>query len=174
MFLRWLVLFFLIWVTGAPSRGKKIPTMRRIDLIVIHCTATRENQRFTEEMLEQCHRDRGFDACGYHYYVRQDGNILSMRPKEKPGAHAKGYNAHSIGIAYEGGLDQDGKPKDTRSSWQRHSLRVLVKALLMDYPDARVVGHRDLSPDKNGDGVISPQEWMKQCPCFEVSTLLDD
>ena len=97
-----------------------------------------------------------------------------MRPLEKIGAHAKGHNTNSIGIAYEGGLDVDGKPKDTRTSWQRHSLRVLVKTLLIDYPGSRVVGHRDLSPDKNGDGVISPEEWLKQCPCFETKTLLED
>ena len=148
--------------------------MRKIDLIVIHCTATREDQRFTEMMLEECHRARGFNECGYHFYVRRDGHIVTMRPLKKAGAHAKGYNAHSIGIAYEGGLDKLGNPADTRTSWQRHSIRVLVKALLMDYPDARVVGHRDLSPDKNGDGKITPEEWMKQCPCFEIKTLLED
>lgn len=78
------------------------------------------------------------------------------------------YNAHSIGIAYEGGLDHYGNPKDTRTEWQRHSLRVLVRALLMDYPEAKVAGHRDLSPDLNNNGEVEPMEWTKQCPCFEV------
>jgi N-acetylmuramoyl-L-alanine amidase len=148
--------------------------MRKIDLIVIHCSATREDQHFTETMLEECHRDQGLDGCGYHFYVRRDGHIAGMRPLKKAGAHAKGYNAHSIGIAYEGGLDSDGKPKDTRTSWQRHSLQVLVKALLMDYPGSRVVGHRDLSPDLNGDGRVTLEEWVKQCPCFDAKTLMKD
>lgn len=148
--------------------------MRRIDLIVIHCSATREDRPFTESMLDAYHRSRGLDGCGYHFYVRRNGHIASMRPLERAGAHARGYNAHSVGIAYEGGLDPEGSPKDTLTSWQYHSLRVLVKTLLMDHPGSRLVGHRDLSPDLNGDGCIGPGEWMKQCPCFDVKTLLRD
>lgn len=95
--------------------------MRHIDLIVIHCTATCEDRPFTGQALEAAHRLRGFDGIGYHFYVRRDGTILSTRPVERAGAHARGYNAHSIGIAYEGGLDHYGNPKDTRTPWQRHS-----------------------------------------------------
>ena len=120
--------------------------MRKIDLIVIHCSATCEDRPFTGQALEAAHRRRGFDGTGYHFYIRRDGQILTTRPVERAGAHARGYNAHSIGIAYEGGLDHYGNPKDTRTEWQRHSLRVLVRALLMDYPEAKVAGHRDLSP----------------------------
>lgn len=92
------------------------------------------------------------------------------RPVERIGAHAKGFNAHSIGICYEGGLDCNGRPKDTRTEWQKHSMRVLVKVLLKDYPGSKVCGHRDLSPDLNGNGEIEPEEWIKACPCFEVKT----
>ncbi|MCD8184692.1 MAG: N-acetylmuramoyl-L-alanine amidase [Bacteroides sp.] len=142
--------------------------MREINLIVIHCSATCEDRPFTGQALEVAHRLRGFDDTGYHFYVRRDGQILTTRPVERVGAHARGYNAHSIGICYEGGLDHYGNPKDTRTEWQRHSLRVLVRALLMDYPDARIVGHRDLSPDLNGNGEVEPMEWTKRCPCFEM------
>lgn len=142
--------------------------MRRIDLIVIHCSATREDHPFTEHDLDTAHRLRGFDGIGYHFYVRRNGDIKSTRAVERVGAHARGYNAHSIGICYEGGLDSHGLAKDTRTEWQRHSLRVLVRALMMDYPEARVVGHRDLSPDVNGNGEVEPMEWTKECPCFEV------
>lgn len=163
-------LLFCLCCAAVPQEGetqKEGKKMRKIDMIVIHCTATRENKRFTESMLERSHRERGFDECGYHYYVRKDGLIVSMRSKEKAGAHAKGYNANSIGIAYEGGLDNDGNPKDTRTPWQHHSLRVLVKTLQIDYPGARVLGHRDLSPDLNGDDKITPDEWMKHCPVLK-------
>ena len=51
---------------------------------------------------------------------------------------------------------------------QHHSLRVLVRALLMDYPGAKVAGHHNLSPDHNNNGEVEPMEWTKQCPCFEV------
>ena len=75
--------------------------MRKIDLIVIHCSATREDRCFTEFDLDVCHRRRGFNGPGYHFYIRKDGRIVSTRPVEKIGAHAKGHNATSIGICYE-------------------------------------------------------------------------
>lgn len=62
-----------------------------------------------------------------------------------------------------------GQPKDTRTCWQKHSLRVLILTLLKDFPGCRVCGHRDLSPDLDGDGEIEPEEWIKACPCFEAS-----
>lgn len=144
--------------------------MREINLIVIHCSATREDRCFTEYDLEECHRRRGFDGAGYHFYIRKNGKIVTTRPVERIGAHAKGFNAHSIGICYEGGLDCNGRPKDTRTEWQKHSMRVLVKVLLKDYQGSKVCGHRDLSPDLNGNGEIEPEEWIKACPCFEVKT----
>lgn len=146
--------------------------MREINLIVVHCSATRADRDFTENDLEVCHRHRGFNGAGYHFYIRKNGDIKNTRPLEKPGAHALGYNAHSIGICYEGGLDVRYRPADTRTEWQKHSLRVLIRTLLMDYPGCRVCGHRDLSPDRNGDGRISPEEWVKECPCFEVISKL--
>ncbi|MBP1615359.1 MAG: putative N-acetylmuramoyl-L-alanine amidase [Bacteroidetes bacterium] len=146
--------------------------MRKIDLIVIHCSATREDRDFTEHDLEVVHRRRGFNGIGYHFYIRKNGDIKTTRPIEKIGAHVKGYNAHTIGICYEGGLDAKGKPKDTRTLWQKHSLQVLIKALQLDYPGVRICGHRDLSPDLNGDGEIEPEEWIKDCPCFEVKSIL--
>ena len=142
--------------------------MRKIDLIVVHCSATREDRTFSEHDLEVCHRGRGFNGAGYHFYIRKNGDIKTTRPIERIGAHAKGFNAHSIGICYEGGLSCHGKPKDTRTEWQRPSLEVPIKALRSDYPEARVCGHRDLSPDRNGNGEIEPEEWIKECPCFEV------
>lgn len=146
--------------------------MRKINYIVVHCSATREGSVLTPEALEAEHRRRGFHGTGYHYYIRRDGTVLGTRSLEIPGAHVKGHNAHSIGICYEGGLDREGRPKDTRTPEQRSALRLLVSQLLKRFHDARVCGHRDLSPDLNGDGQIEPAEWIKQCPCFDVKTEL--
>lgn len=88
---------------------------------------------------------------------------------ELPGAHCRGHNKYSIGICYEGGLDARGNPKDTRTPEQRSALHLLVYQLLQQFRNARVCGHRDLSPDLDGDGTVEPWEWVKQCPCFEVS-----
>lgn len=142
--------------------------MRRIDLIVIHCSASRVDRDFTEEDLEVCHRRRGFKGAGYHFYIRKDGNIKATRPLERIGAHASGFNQSSIGICYEGGLDCKGRPADTRTPAQREHLWLLVRQILDAFPGCRVVGHRDLSPDLNKNGEIEPEEWVKACPCFEV------
>ena len=83
--------------------------MRQINLIVIHCSATKENHPFTIQALEASHRKRGFNGIGYHYYIRQSGEVINTRPLSRIGAHAKEYNRNSIGICYEGGRDKDGK-----------------------------------------------------------------
>lgn len=142
--------------------------MRKIDLIVIHCSATREDKTLTPDDLDLQHRRRGFNGTGYHYYIRKDGTVHLTRPIERIGAHVKGFNACSIGICYEGGLDYRGRPSDTRTPEQRAILRLLVKQLMEKFPGSRVCGHRDLSPDRNGNGEIEPEEWIKACPCFEV------
>jgi len=143
--------------------------MRIINLIVVHCSATRGDCTLSPEDLDRLHRRRGFNGTGYHYYIRKDGTVHLTRPIERVGAHAKGFNAHSIGICYEGGLDCRGRPGDTRTSAQRATLRQLIGQLQEKFPGCRVCGHRDLSPDLNGNGEIEPEEWIKSCPCFEVA-----
>ena len=135
---------------------------RNISLIVLHCSATRENQNFTIEQLEACHRARGFRTIGYHYYITKDGTLYPCRPEHTMGAHAKGNNAHSIGICYEGGLDEHGRSKDTRTEAQKITMEELLHSLCLDYPDAEILGHRDLP------GV------HKDCPCFDTRKWLKE
>lgn len=142
--------------------------MKKIKYIVIHCSATRSDRTYSPEQMLRDHRQRGFRTWGYHYYVRRDGMWLALRPETVAGAHAYGYNRCSIGVCYEGGLMPDGMPADTRTNAQQRTLRRLVAALLLRYPEAQVVGHRDLSPDSNADGCITPDEWIKLCPCFDA------
>ncbi|NCC10502.1 MAG: N-acetylmuramoyl-L-alanine amidase [Bacteroidia bacterium] len=142
--------------------------MRTINLIVIHCSATRSDQSLSVEALEACHRQRGFNGIGYHFFITQAGTVFETRPLEVVGAHVQGFNAHSIGICYEGGLDAQGGYADTRTPAQKRVLRQLVVRLLRCFPGCRVCGHRDLSPDRNANGVVEPQEWTKACPCFDV------
>ena len=92
--------------------------MRRIDLLVIHCSASRPNQHLTFEMLDNMHRAKGCNGYGYHYYITRDGQLHMGRPEEMVGAHARHYNAHAIGICYEGGLDDRGRSADTRTAAQ--------------------------------------------------------
>lgn len=142
--------------------------MRRVELIVIHCSATRECVAYSPAQLEKDHLARGFKQAGYHYYIRRTGEIVEIRPLGMIGAHARGYNRHSVGVCYEGGLNTAGELADTRTPEQIISLHQLINKLKTRFPGALVCGHRDLSPDLNGDGVISPHEWIKGCPGFEV------
>ena len=134
--------------------------MRKITHIIIHCTATRADRSFSVQSLEASHKARGFLTIGYHYYITRDGQVHPCRPESMVGAHALHHNAHSIGICYEGGLDSRGLPSDTRTDAQKRSMAALLRSLRLDYPDASIIGHRDLPGVK------------KACPCFDVKAWL--
>ena len=104
----------------ATIRSKK--TNRKIDKIIIHCSASREGQNVTVEQIDKMHRQRGFACIGYHYVIYLDGSIHEGRDISKVGAHTTGYNTGSIGICYIGGLDKKGKIKDTRNYHQDNAL----------------------------------------------------
>ena len=87
--------------------------MRKINEIIVHCTATPEGKDFSVADIDRWHRARGFDGIGYHYVVCRDGSVHKGRDVAKSGAHCKGHNAGSIGVCYVGGMTADGKtPKD--------------------------------------------------------------
>ncbi len=136
--------------------------------IVIHCTATREGQDIDAATIRRWHLRQGWKDIGYHFVIQLDGDIERGRPEEIPGSHVRGFNTGSIAIVYVGGLDAQGKAKDTRTPAQQAAMAQLVRDLLARYPGAQVLGHRDLSPDKDGDGVVERHEWLKDCPCFDV------
>ncbi len=142
--------------------------MRKITDIVLHCSATREGERVTVADIDRWHRARGFNGIGYHYVIYADGSIHEGRPLSKAGAHVAGHNATTVGICYVGGLDASGNPKDTRTPDQRAALFYLLQRLKEQFPKARICGHRDFSPDLNGNGTIEPCEYMKACPCFDA------
>ncbi len=151
--------------------------MKTIDAIVIHCSATRANQDVRAADIDKWHKERGFACIGYNYVVDLDGTVETGRPLTRDGAHCNtaglsgvSYNKHSIGICYVGGLDADGNAADTRTPEQKKALSELVYKLIDQYPIVEVIGHRDASPDKNGNGVIEQNEWIKQCPCFDVKS----
>lgn len=129
--------------------------MRTITLIIVHCSANRAGSALRMADIDSYHRSLGWIGCGYHYVIPTDGAIEPGRPEEMVGAHCKNHNRHSIGVCYIGGLSKDGKPADTRTDAQRIALRNLLEQLHRRYPDALIVGHRDLDP-------------QKECPCFDV------
>ena len=124
--------------------------MRTITLIILHCSATREGQSFD---FEQCRTDhishRGFSDIGYHFYITRDGVVHNGRPLERIGAHCLHHNRYSVGVCYEGGLDREGRPRDTRTVPQKIALEALLRELKRMFPRALIVGHRDLDPRKD-------------------------
>lgn len=129
---------------------------RRIDRIIVHCTATPEGRAETVDSIRRMHKANGWADIGYHYLIYLDGTIHNGRNVDFVGAHCLGYNANSIGVCYVGGVDKKNKPKDTRTDEQKKALEKLLKDLRRIYPMAKIVGHCDL--DKKG----------KKCPCFDA------
>lgn len=128
--------------------------MRTIDKIIIHCSATPEGRSVTVEEIRRWHVQRGFSDIGYHYVIMADGSVCEGRPLEQAGAHCRGQNAHSIGICYVGGCDQNKRPKDTRTAAQKNAMTELVRRLKRRFPNVAVYGHNEFS--------------NKACPCFDV------
>lgn len=148
---------------------------RKVNQIAVHCSATKEGKNYTVSDIDAWHKARGFTKqkisghyCGYHFVVALDGTIMCGRDLREIGAHVSGYNSNSVGVCYIGGLDANGKAKDTRTPAQKESMAWLIAELKHTLNVSKVQGHRDYSPDKNGNGIIESFEWIKDCPCFNA------
>jgi hypothetical protein len=143
-----------------------------IHTIVIHCSATKEGMDFGVEDIDQWHKapPRNWSMVGYHRVIRLDGMPEQGRPFVRRGAHVAGNNVNTLGFVLIGGLDKNGNPKNTFNYDQFSTLRneiLRTKKVCINLKHVR--GHRDYSPDLNGDGLITPDEWIKVCPCFDVA-----
>ena len=123
---------------------------RPILYVVVHCSASKVTTNFTLKDLRHLHVDIcHWSDIGYHFYITRDGRIHNCRPMSEIGAHVKGYNAVSIGVCYEGGLNARGRPADTRTPEQKKSLIELLSALKERFPKAKLVGHYELGASKD-------------------------
>lgn len=127
---------------------------RSINLIVVHCSATKEGLDYTTADIKKWHLARGFSDIGYHYVIYRDGSVHNGRDVNISGAHCEGHNSHSIGVCYIGGLDKNGKECDTRTDAQKAALVKLLKTLKGMYPKATIHGHNEYA--------------NKKCPCFDA------
>ena len=131
--------------------------LKRVELLVVHCAATRANMDVGAKEIDGWHRQRGFRKIGYHFVIRRDGTVETGRALDEPGAHAEQVNSRSLGICLVGGLAKDGKSgADNFAPEQKAALRVLLRELKQKYPAADILGHRDIP------GVA------KDCPSFNV------
>ena len=126
--------------------------------LILHCSATPCERDYPIEQLRRDHLARGFLDIGYHYYIRKDGSVSQHRRLTEVGAHCRPFNRCSIGICYEGGLDEQGRPQDTRTLAQRAALIHLLVKLKKQFPKAVIRGHNEM-----------PGATPKACPCFKPS-----
>lgn len=160
---------------------------QKLKYLVIHCTATPEGRDVSAADIRRMHtspkpRGRGWRQVGYTDLFRLDGTRERL-VKNNEDAYvdgweitngAAGFNSVSRHIVYAGGVAKDGKtPKDTRTPAQRSAMAEYVQDFHKRHPDVKIIGHRDLSPDRNGNGKVEPNEWTKACPSFEVSEWLE-
>lgn len=145
--------------------------------VVWHCSATRPDRDLGADEIRRWHTlpkpaGQGWSDIGYALVIRRDGTIEAGRPLDDQGAHVQGYNDISLGICLVGGLDAAGKSHASRpdlfTAAQWETARCVYQFMRRLYPGAQHLGHRDLSPDKDGDGKVEPTEWLKDCPCFDV------
>lgn len=141
--------------------------------ITYHCTATPEGKPFTAEQIIAMDVAL-YKQPSYHFVIELDGKVVQCLKLTELGAHVGKHNTGNIGVSYVGGVDvpgKKGKGKDTRTWAQKQAMRKLDKELRALFPSITWrKGHRDWSPDLDGDGKIEPHEWLKLCPCFDVAT----
>jgi hypothetical protein len=153
------------------ARTKQVPEVgvqqRRIDFIVVHCTATKPSTAI-ENIIAYWRKTLGWKSPGYHRIIDAWGKVTQLANEEQVTNGVGGHNAHSLHISYIGGVDDKGKAKDTRSPQQKAALIAELQAWRAKYPEAIIQGHRDFSEDKNGNGIIDPWERIKECPSFDA------
>lgn len=146
--------------------------MRSIKRIFVHCTAGSQRQKIADLQTE--FKRKGWKHPGYHYVIQADGTITQLLGEQFVSNGVKGYNSTSINVAYMGGIDAQSKAVDNRTPEQKASLVKLLKELKGRYPKAEILGHRDISPDTNGNGIVDSWERIKECPCFDAKVEYKD
>lgn len=147
--------------------------MRTITRIFVHCTASHQSTTTVSSLLAEFKR-KGWKNPGYHYVVFPDGSTRKLLNESLVANGVKGYNSHSIHIAYVGGVDSKLRSVDNRTDAQKATLLRILRGLRKSYPKATILGHRDISPDTNHNGIVDPWERIKDCPCFDAKVEYKD
>lgn len=157
--------------------------MRKVNRIVLHATSG-WNDQTTKSIKDYWKNTLGWKSVGYHKLINNDGTIENLAPLSAITNGVQGFNSDSVHICYKGGLvstSKNSKGKvvyeygDTRTKAQKDGFLQAIKEVFeelkkyQDVDDIIILGHRDLSPDLNGDGKIESREWVKVCPTFNAS-----
>jgi len=155
-------------------------------------TAGQPDFKTAADRIDEMHQARGFKrnpgaaarfnprlkSIGYHFVIACNGAVFTGRSLIEVGAHVQGRNSDTVGICMTGTNAFTVQQFHALESLLRQlgpSLHVPLQAPVLA-PTARgsvlvngVCGHRDLSPDLNGDGRVTSNEWLKTCPGFDVA-----
>lgn len=151
---------------------------KKIRFIAIHCSAGFGNKA----SIEAFWKSKGWSSPGYHMLIDTDGTVHKLLDFDKISNGVLGFNAETINISYIGGVENIGtkknpiwKGKDTRTVEQKCALNFCIDKAIEwlkengnDCKNVKIQGHRDFSPDKNGNGVIEVWERNKECPSFDT------
>lgn len=129
--------------------------MRKINYLVVHCTATQPDAEI-KNIQNYWRKNLGWKSPGYHYIIKADGEIVPLLSIDKISNGVAGWNSQIINISYIGGIDKEGKPKDTRTPEQKASILKLLKDLKKQFPNTKIQGHRDFP------------KVAKACPSFNA------
>lgn len=144
--------------------------------LTVHCSATTPSLKYDVDTIRQWHLQRGWSDVGYHFVIKTDGTVQPGRPLSRNGAGVAGHNKDNIHVCLIGGVTNNGVAVDNFTDAQWDALRYLISELAGKYGimEENIKGHRDYSPDINGDGKITSDEWLKMCPCFDVKSKLEE
>lgn len=143
--------------------------MRKIENIFVHCTGGSAFQT-VEDILAEFAKKPWRVKKGYHKLVARDGKVTILAKDSEVVNGVMGFNKTALHISYIGGVDEEGKITDTRTPEQKASIEKELKDWKKIYMMAKIKGHRDASPDTNGNGIVDPWERIKECPCFDAIT----
>lgn len=135
--------------------------MGEIKYLVVHCSATPPKRDIGAAEIDRWHREKGWRCIGYHFVIRRNGEVEKGRPTDEAGAHVEGYNAVSLGICMVGGVNAKFVSEDNFTPAQKNALARLLEEMLIKFPRAQIVGHRDLNPHKD-------------CPSFDAKAWWSD
>jgi len=145
---------------------------KKIQYLVIHCTATPEYREISSADIRRWHTSpaskggRGWKQVGYTDMIHLDGTVERLVENNEDGwvdsweitNGVAGYNSVSRHLVYVGGVDANGKPKDTRTMQQKVALGNYVLKFARQHPQTKIVGHNMLA--------------NKACPSFDVEQWL--
>lgn len=137
--------------------------MRTISQIILHCS---DSGFGNAELIDAWHRERGWEGIGYHFVIcngqaaahsvydaATDGLVQTGRPEMHIGAHAKGHNAHSLGVCLIG--------EHRFTGMQFVALQSLLRTLQKRHhiAPAAVLGHCELDQHKTCPNL--PMAWIR-------------